>query len=136
MTNVLEVRLHGPTRHDLSDIGEFDVRFVVAHVAGHATESDLVAVERADAIGKAGVDDTYAEFVIGAAWDEATEDNSAVELNADEIAVGRSHCTQSEDVDAAIRTATAHPVQLLVDDAIDSVIAAMLDRKAVTGWIG
>src|SRR4029077_3200455 len=62
--------------------------------------------------------------------------DAAVDIGADQIAVGGADRHAAEHRDAALRVAALRPVKLLVDYRVEAVVATMLDRHARTGRIG
>jgi len=57
-------------------------------------------------------------------------------LHIDQIAIGRAQRSPAEHGHAATDGAAARPVELLVDDAVDAEVAAMLGRNSAAGRTG
>src|ERR1019366_5946312 len=125
-----------PAGSDLSDIAEFEIGLVVANVSRHAAEIDLVLIEATHAVGEARVDDASAEAIVRPLRDQAGEHDPGVDLEIDQIAVRRTDRRAAEHRYAAVRRAAAQTVELLVDDAVDTEVAAMLRRNSTPRRIG
>src|SRR5262249_39434169 len=132
-TGVPDICVHGlndPALYDLRRIIEFEIRLVVARRRRQRAEVDLVLIEGAHAVVKARIDDARAEGVVRAMRYHAGENNSAIDLEIDKIAIGRADRRAVEYRNAGVRAAPRHPIELLIDHSINSIVAAVHDRYA------
>ena len=135
MPDELQVRLHDPARHDLGLIAEFEIRLVVTDRPQLPREHDRLTVKSADAVRKPGVDHARAEPVLRSVGNESSEYDAAVDIGIDLIAIRRAERRAGEHRNSALRVAARQPVELLIDDTVDAVIASVLERLARAGRI-
>src|SRR6185437_3570939 len=74
-------RLDRPARHDLSDIGEFQICLVIAWRRQLIAQIDPVLVEGTNLTGEARVDDAGAEFIVRPSPGHSREYDPAVDLD-------------------------------------------------------
>src|SRR5215470_6494516 len=130
MPDELQVRLQPPAGYDLRSVGQLQVSLVVAYDTRHAGERHGIAVKRTDAVGKTCVDESGAKLVVRPLRDHAAEHDAAVDIGIHQISVGRAQRGPAVHRDAALRIATARAIELLIDDAVDTDIAAMAGGDA------
>src|SRR5579871_4702510 len=82
------------------------------------------------------IDDGGAEIVVRPAGDHAVKDNAAIGIKIDEVAVRRAPRNTAEQGDTLVGSGAGRPVNLLIDDAVNAVIAEELARHAVAQGIG
>src|SRR5262249_3732755 len=88
-----DIGIHGlkdPALYDLRHIVELEIHLVVARRRSEIAKVDLVLIEGTHAVGKARINNARAEAVVRAVRDHAGENDPAIDLDIDLIAIGRA----------------------------------------------
>src|SRR5450830_1237201 len=136
MPDDLKIRLQGPAGHDHSDISKFEIGLIVANRSRHHTEIDLVLIEGARTVGEARIDDARAETIFRPARQQSREHDPTVDIGVEQITVRRAQRRAAEYGYAAVRRAILRAINLLIDNAVDPEVAAMLGRNSAPRRIG
>src|SRR5262249_4989824 len=86
--NQLEIRLKQPPRRNARLVGDFEYIFVIAYRTLDASEEDLISVQAAHCANPP-IACTNAQHVEFTGREQALEGEAGVDLEADQIAVGR-----------------------------------------------
>src|SRR6187549_1875862 len=132
----LKIRLDGPAGYDRNGIGNVERQLVVAQRDLYAAEKARVAVKRPRLLRNVGVEKRRTKSVRRTLRKQAREDDAAVEIEVDEVAVRRAVGRAAEDHDARHRVTASRPVKLLVEYGVDAVVAAQPPRDAAAKRIG
>src|SRR5262249_13391 len=89
---------------------------------------DLVAIEGASGVGIARKHGARAKLVVRPARDHSGEDDPAVHVEVDRIAVRRARRNAAEQRNAAVGSASLRAIELLLEHGVDAEVSAMHQR--------
>src|SRR5262245_5427680 len=127
--DVLHLRLQHPPRSQLGLVDHFDHGFPAAHRKEKVSEKSGVGIEPARIVPHAGIGGSDADLVVRAQRYEAFVDEAAVGVEVDQIAVLRNAARADESREALV-VAAGDAIEHLIDDAVDAVIAGVIERNA------
>src|SRR5262249_42755390 len=123
--------LNRPAGNDLSDIGQFQIGFIVTRWRDQGAKVDLILIEAAYAVGEAGVDDTCTKSIVRSVRYHSAKYDSAVNIETDCIGVGWADRSRAEYRHAAVTVAAFGTIDLLVDHTVDPPVTAVHERQAI-----
>src|SRR5450631_2349481 len=140
--HILKVRRQQPAWLDMGLVYQFQHLLTASHRARHAGKEPGVAIEGLVGVGNPHVGHPHPDPVERAAGHETDEADAAVEIEVDQVSIGRAIGDPAENRHARQRVRNAplgyrgRPIKCLLEGREYSEVAAKLCRDAVSSGVG